>query len=76
MLSPLNIYPQKRINCYTIMRVFALTDLVPRVCPKGRYRKTSMTGVFPRVRVPKESINPGGSPGGIGTARIEPCILK
>lgn len=47
MLSPLNIYPQKRINCYTIMRVFALTDLVPRVCPKGRLPQDVYDRGFP-----------------------------
>lgn len=76
MLSPLNIYPQKRINCYTIMRVFALTDFVPRVCPKGRLPQDVYDWGFPEGKGTERSINPGGSPGGIGTARIEPCILK
>ena len=70
------IYSDKRINCYMIIRVFALTDFVPRVCPKGSLATRRLCpGVFTDGEGTARSFNPGSFPGGIGFARIEPCIV-
>ena len=59
------IYLDKRINRYIIIRVFALTDFVPRVCPKGRLPQDVFVPRFlPRATVPQEVLIPGDSPEG------------